>query len=68
MKPKKYRGIYDKCRTCKHAKIVGMVIIFVEDSCLGDVKQVGDTRYTYKHICQSCGNYEKREVQNEKSN
>lgn len=52
----KYRGKYNKCRTCKHAIEPMMVLVRVKESCPNKWTQKGE-HYSDIHRCQECDKY-----------
>ena len=56
----KYRGKYNKCRTCTHAKEVMMVLVVVEESCPNKKLFNSGGYYSDKYVCQKCDDWSER--------
>jgi len=57
----KYRGKYKKCRECKHAVDVMMVLVETKESCPKSIK-FSSLRAVDKMTCEECEHFEKRRV------
>ena len=49
----KYRGKYDKCRTCQNAKEVMMFLVVVDNDC-PNKREFSSGLFVDKNVCQNC--------------
>ncbi len=58
----KYRGKYQKCRTCRQAYKVGMMLVFVQPECPNALLLPRSGFFAVgKGTCEDCNYWEKRE-------
>jgi hypothetical protein len=66
MKSKKrptYTGKYWKCRTCKHAKQVHMILVDVYETCPSKIVTRKGDMFSSTEDCEKCNFYEIKEQQ-----
>lgn len=53
----KYRGKYQKCRTCEYSEEVMMFLVIVKNECPHGTNFNGDRKMSDKHKCEACNDY-----------